>query len=69
MTVDIAGAIVQVQDLQASKAFYQQILHLPITQDTPSMVEFEVTKGISLKMRPYVAKDNQEYRRGEVSPA
>lgn len=68
MTVNIAGAIVRVQDLEKSKAFYSQALKLPVSSSSGNTADVEVTLGLTLKLEQYEpTASRKEYKRGEVS--
>ena len=66
----VRGALIFVEDLEASMRFYRDVIGLRLLYRTPTFVRFDATQGTSLALLPGgIASDMpKDYRRHGVVP-
>ena len=66
----VRGALIFVEDLDASAAFYRDVVGVRLLYRTPSFVRFDATQGTSLALIAggIASAEPKDYRRGGVVP-
>ena len=66
----VRGALIFVEDLDASAAFYRDVVGVRLLYRTPTFVRFDATQGTSLALVAggIASTEPKDYRRGGVVP-